>query len=465
MNIKVNDKSKKKGKKKKPIHQKRQSCRKKQREFGGRQLALQILLTLRRHFPILLDELSCLKDYRKSPEYEVKELLMACISMFIFKRGSRNAMNNSSRKGLFCKNYQKIFGLKLPHMDTVDIFLETLSNEDLEQIKKKMIQLLLEKKTLQNFKLAGHYMVAVDGTVISVYDYEPYPGCPYKEYKSEKKVWMIPVLEAKIVCSNGFSLSIETEWVSNTGNYEKQDCEQKAFTRLAEKLKKSFPRLPICIAADGLYPNQTTFEICHNNNWNFIITLKDGNLKTVWEDINFELLIAKDNTLRKIIKDTVQEKIIQNYRFLNDLTYHDFELNWIECIERVIKKNKEEKCRFVHITNMKIDKGNVASLSHHGRLRWNIENEGFNSQKNHGYNLEHKYARLNFNARKNYYQCLQIAHIINQLAVKAQNFNFLIDNKDTLCSLWECLLSFMLAGYINQHEVECVLSSNCQMRY
>jgi hypothetical protein len=465
MKTKVNSKSKKNYQKKKSINQKRKTCHNKLQEFEGRQLALQILLTLRRHFPTLLDDLSCLKDYRKSPEYEVKELLMACISMFLFKRGSRNAMNNSSRKGLFRKNYQKMFGLNLPHMDTVDVFLETLKAEDLEQIKQRMIQCLIEKKALQKFKLSCHYVVAVDGTVISVYDYEPYPGCPYKEYKSGKKVWMVPVLEAKIVCSNGLSLSIATEWISNTGNYEKQDCEQNAFKRLAEKLKQSFPRLPICIAADSLYPNQSTFEICRNNNWNFIITLKDGNLKTVWEDINFKLLIAKDNTLEKIIKYKATEKIIQNYRFINGLTYLDFKLNWIECVERVIKKNKEEKCRFVHITNMKIDKNNVASLSYHGRLRWNIENEGFNSQKNHGYNLEHKYARRNWNARKNYYQCLQIAHIINQLAVKVKNFNPLIDNKDTLLSLWECLLCFMLAGYIHQPEVERVLVSNCQMRY
>ncbi len=63
--------------------QKRQSCRRKQLEFEGKRLALQIRLTLQRHFPKLIDDLSCLEDYRKSPEYEVKELLMACISMFL----------------------------------------------------------------------------------------------------------------------------------------------------------------------------------------------------------------------------------------------------------------------------------------------------------------------------------------------------------------------------------------------
>ncbi len=36
----------------------------------------------------------------------------------------------------------------------------------------------------------------------------------------------------------------------------------KAFIRLAEKLKKLYPRLPILLLTDGLYPNDTVFNTC-----------------------------------------------------------------------------------------------------------------------------------------------------------------------------------------------------------
>ena len=49
-----------------------------------------------------------------------------------------------------------------------------------------------------------------------------------------------------------------------------------------------------------------------------------------------------------------------------------------------------------------------------GRLRWKIENEGFNVQKNGGYGLEHAYTR-NATASKVFYYLLQVAHIIAQL--------------------------------------------------
>ena len=56
-----------------------------------------------------------------------------------------------------------------------------------------------------------------------------------------------------------------------------------------------------------------------------------------------------------------------------------------------------------------------------GRLRWKIENEGFNVQKNGGYNLEHAYSR-DPNARKIFYLLLQIAHLIFQLIEKGSLF-------------------------------------------
>lgn len=64
------------------------------------------------------------------------------------------------------------------------------------------------------------------------------------------------------------------------GGWAKQDCELKGVVRLAAKLKKAFPGLPICILTDGLYPNQTVFECCKNNGWKYIITLKDGTCRT-----------------------------------------------------------------------------------------------------------------------------------------------------------------------------------------
>ena len=74
--------------------------------------------------------------------------------------------------------------------------------------------------------------------------------------------------------------------------------------------------------------------------------------------------------------------------------------------------------KFKWITNIKVTKSRVVALANEGgRIRWKIENEGFNTQKNGGYGLGHGYTK-DANAAKIFYYLLQIAHVIEQLITK-----------------------------------------------
>lgn len=56
------------------------------------------------------------------------------------------------------------------------------------------------------------------------------------------------MLEAKIVLSDNIVMSLGTEFIENEKeDVEKQDCEINAAKRLLEKIKKDYPRLPVCI--------------------------------------------------------------------------------------------------------------------------------------------------------------------------------------------------------------------------
>ena len=48
------------------------------------------------------------------------------------------------------------------------------------------------------------------------------------------------------------------------------------------------------------------------------------------------------------------------------------------------------------------------------QLRWKVENEGFNVQKNNGYEMEHPYSE-HVNGFRIFYLLLLIAHFITQL--------------------------------------------------
>jgi hypothetical protein len=429
----------------------------------------QIFKTIVHLFPHLFDEMRKIEDYRKKSNYELVELIMAGVAMFIFKEGSRNAFNNDRQEGKFRKNYERVFKLRLPHMDTVDKVMRKLAENELEELKVKIVRILLEKKVLHKFRFRQKWTVAVDATgVVNFGDERHCEHCLHRtSKKSGKTTYFHNVLEAKLVFTNGFSISLGTEWVENSTEYDKQDCELKAFKRLAVKLKKWFARLPICILADSLYPSQQFFEICKENKWSYMVTLKEGKLPSLWAEALSLLKISKDNNRTENLKNS-NESIHRDYVWVNGIDYHGHVVNWLKCVEQVekIKSGEVTSCQFVHITDLPITYDNVAKTSQTARLRCNIENQGFNTQKNHGYKLQHKYSRTNQNASKNYYQCLQIGHLINQLVELSNDFKELFTNsKITVCHIWKNVIGFMTFCDVDSEQLSVIGETQKQIRF
>ncbi|RAK05244.1 hypothetical protein C8C77_1315 [Halanaerobium saccharolyticum] len=96
--------------------------------------------------------------------------------------------------------------------------------------------------------------------------------------------------------------------------------------------------------------------------------------------------------------------------WVNDISYQNHSLNMVELKEM---KDDEEK-NFVFLSSIRIMSSNVVEIRRFGRKRWKIENEGFNVQKNKGYELEHMYSR-DPNGMKNHYLLEQISQMIRQL--------------------------------------------------
>ena len=436
----------------------------------GTQLTNIIRKTINNFFPDFFDRIREIEDFRKKSEYKLTELITACIAMFLFKEGSRNALNNDRDEENFKVNYENLFHMRLPHMDTVDNVMRQLKESELEKLKTDMIRNLLHKKSLHKFRFLGRFfVVAVDGTGIHTFSERHCDQCLTKTSKNGKTTYFHNVLEAKLICSNGFSISLATEWIENPiGDFDKQDCERKAFKRLSEKIKKSFPRLPICITADGLYPSQPFFNICRKNNWHFIVTFKEGNLPSVWEKVrSLSGTVLIGNRNETIIHPG--KKVTSAFRWINGIDYNGYKLNWLECAESTestesIKTKKVETLCFVHLTDIAVSRDNVSEISRTGRLRWKIENEGFNTQKNHGYNLQHKYSRSSYIASKNYYQCLQIAHLINQLVELSKNFAILLKGR-SIKHLWKCLIGFFTYGLIIAEDLSFILKKRSQIRF
>ena len=166
--------------------------------------------------------------------------------------------------------------------------------------------------------------------------------------------------------------------------------------------------------------------------------------------------------------------IEQEFKWVTGLNYHGHLLHWLECVESVSPSNakmseaKPKITRFAHITNLPIRVSNIVGTSQTGRMRWKIENEGFNTLKNGGYGMEHQYARKSYTALKNYFQFMQMAHIIHQLMILNTRFqeNFMkAPNHPTLKNLWATLVAVMQCVDLDEQELKDRTSTRQQFRF
>lgn len=282
-----------------------------------------------------------------------------------------------------------------------------------------MTETLIRKKILYPYRLLDTYFViAIDGTGTLTFSE---PHCPYCLTRTHngKTLYYHNVLEAKLVTPNGFAFSLMTEFIENTKpNPTKQNCELKAFYRLADRLKKRFPRLPILLSMDGLFAGGPTFDLCRRYGWKFMIVLKDNDLPSVNEEFAALSKLQPENQLSWHTGKNAE--VNQDFRWVQDISYVDsyhteHTLTVIECLET---KQNNKTNKFKWVTNCKVSLNNINALANEGgRIRWKVENEGFNVQKNGGYGLEHAYTN-NPTSSKIFYFLLQIAHILAQLLDK-----------------------------------------------
>jgi hypothetical protein len=361
--------------------------------------------------------------------YPLSALATAGVLMFLFRLGARRQIGHVLRgNGPSAAKFEALFGVNdCPHGDTLKVAFARLDVAQVQEVVSSLVHTLIRKKVLYRYRLLDYYFViAIDGTGRLTFSERHCPHCLTRTQHGQT-LYYHPLLEAKLVMPNGFAFSLMTEFIENPGQHPtKQDCELKAFYRLAKRLKQRFPHLPICLSLDGLFAGGPTFTLCERYDWQYLIVLQEDDLPSVNEEFSALLPLMPENHLR--FHTGPQHKTQQDYRWLNDISYVDSKRNEhtlavIECLESTPQaKGKRQTTRFKWVTNFTVKANQVLTLANQGgRIRWKIENEGFNVQKNGGFELEHAYTR-HPTASKVFYFLLQIAHLLAQLIEQGSLF-------------------------------------------
>lgn len=374
-----------------------------------------LLQTLKHFLPGFCGRMNRLEDPRNPQQttYGQAHLLWSGILLFMMHLGSRRQMRLERLAERFERNLACLCGQEdlgtVADPDTLAYYAERLNPHALEELLSSMTGRLIRMKALDPFRLQGVFPVAIDGSQVCTFQQEPWPGCPHRQLSNGSTQYFSYVLDAKLLTPCGMALTLATEPLSNEGNkeFDKQDCELKAFPRLVERLRRLFPRTPFCLLLDSLYANQQVIRLCEKHRWKYIITFKEGAMPERYTEAKALARLQDTNRLELPIPNGTQ-----SFRWVAGLPVAEFNPNVIFCLEQIEGK---EATRFAWLTNFALCRSNVPSIANKGgRLRWKIENEGYNVQKNDGYEMQHPYSE-HPGAFRIFYLLLLIAHYLTQL--------------------------------------------------
>lgn len=374
-----------------------------------------LTVTANHYFPFLRDWIQNLADPRngESRTYSTEHLIYLGLVLFLCQAGSRRKLRKKKEGRMFLSNFLLLTGSAEPQTadtDTMNYLLERLPPEALETITWQLIRVLVRHKVLDRYRLNGEFLIAVDGTQLFATKKRHCANCLTKEHQNGTVTYFHCVLEAKLVTRTGFAFSFSTVSIENPdGQFDKQDCELKAFYRLAEIIKERFPRLRLCLLMDSLFAKEPVIDLCEKNRWGYFIVFKEGSLPNAYKQAMEKISRHPENSYERMTKDNCT----QHFRWVWNIEHMGHRFHAIFCNETNHETGEENFYAF--ITDSRPDKNNIFALMNYGgRMRWKIENEGFNVQKNSGYKLGHSYGRQG-HAWKNYYFLLQIAHLWTQL--------------------------------------------------
>lgn len=375
-----------------------------------------VVKIIKQYFPQLNSKFNELTDTRHQSyvEYQMSIITVTRLLGLICGLKSMRETTEKFNTDETIKNIANLLEMELeeiPHYDTINNVFEKLDIAELRKIQKYMVNRLIRSKMFDKYRFKDKYFqIVIDGTGIMSFKERHCKHCLKKVYnkgeENEYAIYYHYVLEAKLVVGE-IVISIDSEFIENEDeNVEKQDCEIRGFYRMAKRIKKEHPKLPIIISGDSLYACEPVMTVCKENKWEYILRLKEERIKLLGEEI------------RGLEKAELSDNVI---KYWNNLKYGEVRIQKEANVLKYYEKKEEEVTEFLWITSFEITEKNKEDIVKFGRQRWKIENEGFNIQKNGTFDIEHMYSK-NYNAMKAHYFFIQFAHTIRQLLEKGINY-------------------------------------------
>jgi hypothetical protein len=364
---------------------------------------------------------------------------MSIFGMFKFKDPSLLAFEDRTADPGAAQNFKSLFGIERIASDSMlRQYFDPIDPSNFKHIFVKSFERMMHDGHLEQFVFLGDsILIATDGTTFYSSRNNFSPTCQTKvrrkktdpnnekevanqrknkakmAAKINKKAIGHPA-EAALIAQNRdldddheieYSLQMLTpaivkpglktvlplmpEPITGQDGSSKQDCESNACKRFLEGLVEYQPKnYSFTLLLDSLFSKSPMIHAILGLGYHYIANAKEGDHKHLFATIK---QMKDEGKVKVLIVE--EEKAKKTYEWVSSVELFAIKgaplVNFLKC---TIVTHDGKTTVFTWVTDHELNEKSVITIEKAARARWKIENETFNTLKNHGYHFEHNYG-------------------------------------------------------------------------
>jgi hypothetical protein len=396
---------------------------------------------------------STIPDHRAgNVEYSLVDTLMSGAAVFGLKFPSLLKFDENRQEAHIRHNLQTLYGVAgtAPCDTQMRTILDPVDSEYVSKGFDTLLRIIERNGVLAQFKYMERTVILLDATGKYSSNCIACPDCCIRTHADGTVEYYHQMLAAVIAHPDKKTvLALAPEPIIRQQDASKNDCEINAAKRLLPKIRKLYPKRKILIVADGIYSKGPFIKLLNELGFDYILVAKEGDHVSLLKEY---AELRADGKAEEF--EETKDGLTQGFCWKNDLSLNASHPNIKVNLLNFWEFNAEEKpSTWVWITNLKLTERTVCSVMRAGRCRWKVENETFNTLKNHGYNLEHNYGHGKQHLATVLGMLMMLMFLIDQIQEACcPLFQAARNRLHSRTSLWEKLRSFFANYFIKSWE-------------
>jgi hypothetical protein len=341
-----------------------------------------------------------IEDTRDSQRltWELPAVVMSAFAMLFFQHPSLLEYQRRMKQQTGSSNLERMFRVAAIPSDTqMREILDGVPTEPLRRMLPQTVEQMRRVGWTARFvtEVAGEkvYPVVLDGSEYFHSTQIHCPHCLHQRQATGATHYSHLVVSATVTRAGSHAiLPLDVEEVRNSEGQEPQDCELTAAKRLVKRLRTEHRQLAMCIVGDDLYGHEPVIGELHRLRMRFVLVAKPSSHPALFAQVaECEQRGACEHGTWT--EGTGPRRRTFTYRTATALALTQSEAVRVNFLE--VWEQRPDGTVGYHnswVTDFAVTPETVAAIAGIGRSRWKIENEQFNVQKNHGYELEHNYG-------------------------------------------------------------------------